>query len=231
MLIYWMRLDTVSDHVLGGLRCLSHALALPEVDYMFRDDEVRHLAGIGLAAVAAVNEGRVDASLKFLRDPGGKPFFSTDSGRFEFSISHSGDYVICLARAGPAGADIERIRPMDVEEVARFFTLRERRYLAGQPEAKKGDAFFTLWTMKESYVKALGHCLADELAEAEMIDVAGFLRHEMRGWRIDRLDAFAGYKLACCSRPPAGKCELTPVGPGIIDGAARLVADVVTPFR
>jgi 4'-phosphopantetheinyl transferase len=226
MRIYWMRLDAISDHVLAGLRRLSRVFALPEIGYAFKDDAVRHLTGIGLAAVAVITEGRVGASIEFLREPGGKPFFLTDTGRFDFNISHSGEYVVCLAGAGSAGVDIERIRPMDGEVAARFFTPGERRYLEERPEAEKDGAFFTLWTMKESYLKALGHGLAGELADAEMIDAAGLPKREVRGWRIDRFDALAGYKLASCSCPSAGEGELIPVGPGIMDGAARLAADI-----
>jgi len=53
---------------------------------------------------------------------------------------------------------VEPVRPLpDAEHlVERFFAAEERRAYQACAEADRPKAFFTLWTRKEAYVKALG---------------------------------------------------------------------------
>lgn len=63
------------------------------------------------------------------------------------------------------GCDIERIRPYSVEYegiTARFFHEDEASYIAGRKnDTEKADAFTKIWTLKESYIKALGTGLSE----------------------------------------------------------------------
>jgi 4'-phosphopantetheinyl transferase len=69
------------------------------------------------------------------------------------SISHSGDRVaVALATAADVGVDVEQIRPVSVEEMA--------RHVLGEGEAAASlAAFFRYWTRKEAVVKATGEGL------------------------------------------------------------------------
>jgi 4'-phosphopantetheinyl transferase len=225
MKLYWMRVDAVPEYVVEALRRLEKALALPSIAYRFRIDAVRHLTGVGLAAMALAEYGGVNGSTRLHKDPGGKPFFLTDGERVEFSISHSGDYVVCMMSAGPLGVDVEWIRPMD-GELAGFFLPEEQRYLEGLPVAERNRGFFTLWTMKESYCKALGSGIVDGL-EVAMLDAEGRLRSSLNGWRIETVNAFAGYSLAFCARPWRSNLTLICADLMAMTRTAHAVADRV----
>ena len=82
---------------------------------------------------------------KIIRDEFGKPRFCDDIGIY-FSISHSGEYVLCAVDESPVGADIQIIRP-ETEKLI--------RRICSEIELEKAD-FFTLWCLKESFIKLIG---------------------------------------------------------------------------
>ena len=69
--------------------------------------------------------------------PAGKPYFPARP-EFHYSISHSGEWVVCAVGAVPLGVDIQVERPVRLEEQERF------------------PAFFDVWCLKEAYSKAIG---------------------------------------------------------------------------
>ena len=78
----------------------------------------------------------------------GKPFLS-DSNIF-ISLTHSKEYVGCAVSDKPVGIDIEQIKDVKDGVIERVCSKDEISYLA-----KSGkDEFFTLWTLKEAYIKA-----------------------------------------------------------------------------
>lgn len=82
----------------------------------------------------------------------GKPEIN---GCKNFSISHSGDYVIMAVSDFPVGADIELHKDDDYLRLSKVaFCSEEEKYISNST-SKKED-FFKLWTLKESYMKALG---------------------------------------------------------------------------
>jgi 4'-phosphopantetheinyl transferase len=76
-----------------------------------------------------------------------------------FNLSHSDGraiYAVTLGRE--VGIDIERVRPLDDHQsiANRFFSSRERVAIRALPETERVQAFFSCWTRKEAYVKAVG---------------------------------------------------------------------------
>lgn len=82
-----------------------------------------------------------------------------------FSISHSGDIVICAVSDFPVGADIERIKDFKKREKYMLFTPLENEYVN---ESDSENRFFTLWTRKEALIKAKGGIIVDA-AKAELV--------------------------------------------------------------
>lgn len=83
--------------------------------------------------------------------PSGKPMLP---GGPEFSLSHTKGAVILAVDRAPVGVDVERIRPVSPKLPRRIMSPKEYAWFSvrgSQPED-----FFTLWTLKESYYKALG---------------------------------------------------------------------------
>ncbi len=92
----------------------------------------------------------------------GKPSIFNLPG-FHFSLSHSGDWVVCAAGEKAVGADIEEIRQVDFNIAESFFSTEENHDLLSLPEDKRPKHFFRLWTLKESFLKAQGTGLAGDL--------------------------------------------------------------------
>jgi 4'-phosphopantetheinyl transferase len=87
----------------------------------------------------------------------GRPFFEIDT-RFDFNLSHSGDWVVGLADCLPVGVDVEQIDPLRplLNDV---LAPGERTALAALPASERGRQFTTLWTLKEARAKSLGQGL------------------------------------------------------------------------
>jgi 4'-phosphopantetheinyl transferase len=92
----------------------------------------------------------------------GKPFVVEAGGApsaLEFNMSDAGDYVtIALATGQALGVDIEAVRAIEEADdiVERNFSALERESYRCLPQHRKQTAFFTAWTRKEAYTKAVG---------------------------------------------------------------------------
>ena len=87
----------------------------------------------------------------------GKPY-SIDDERLYFNMSHSGNLtVLAFSYDSEVGIDIEQIRPLpDLDEmINKNFTTSEIKFIIAKPE-EKISRFFRFWTVKESYLKAIG---------------------------------------------------------------------------
>ena len=89
---------------------------------------------------------------------GGKPYLVSEPG-IHFSLSHSGDWEVCALSDHPVGVDIERCEPGRRDIASRFFHREEVRYLNTVLPSARYDAFYKLWTLKESFVKSTGRGL------------------------------------------------------------------------
>ena len=142
----------------------------------------------------------------------GKPAVSDGPAGFSFNLSHSGNAaVVAVSRAGEVGVDIEAIRPMhDQDDLAeRFFSGGEVRSLRAVPLESRNEAFFTCWTRKEAFIKAVGEGLSHALDSFEvtlapsdpvrLIHVAGDTG-EASTWTLAALPAEPGYAGALAVR-------------------------------
>ena len=89
---------------------------------------------------------------------GGKPYL-TDAPHARFSLSHSDVWAVCAVSGHPVGVDIQRRETGRRDIAARFFHPDEVQYLHSLSPAARERAFYTLWALKESYVKADGRGL------------------------------------------------------------------------
>ena len=97
--------------------------------------------------------GLQNNELKFAVGEYGKPYLLNDLD-IQFNISHSGDIIVCAVSAEPVGIDVELIKPINLKLAERFFHADENAYILAQ--ADKEEAFFEIWTKKESYIKREG---------------------------------------------------------------------------
>lgn len=145
------------------------------------DDQVRSLCA-GLALDACLRTiGLRERDVTIATDVHGKPFL-LGHPTWHFSLSHSGDWAVCALDDSPIGVDIERHRPTNIERLAtRCF---------GTNEPLTAEDFFSLWTRKESYLKAVG------------IGLSGLHTEPDETWHFKEYP-LAGYSLTVCSQKTA----------------------------
>jgi 4'-phosphopantetheinyl transferase len=124
-------------------------------------------------------------SLEFRRTPAGKPFIINEPG-CEFSISHSGEWLVIAMGAVPVGIDIETRTPnVDVTKLAaRFFSSTDAALLSSCPPHERSAHFAKQWVAKEAALKAAGSGIAQHLHKAECVLAYGKVC-EVR-WGMDR---------------------------------------------
>lgn len=91
----------------------------------------------------------------------GKPYIKDLP--IHFNISHAGDFVVCAISQTEIGIDIEQVRAVDLKIAKRFFHQSEYEHLLAQQKSNQLDYFYSLWTLKESYIKWLGTGLTTPL--------------------------------------------------------------------
>ncbi|MEC0090301.1 4'-phosphopantetheinyl transferase family protein [Paenibacillus macquariensis] len=84
-----------------------------------------------------------------------KPYLQSHAN-FEFNLSHSGEWVACAIDHHCVGIDIEQMLDINLEIAKRFFTPREYEDLIQRDTSVQQTHFYKLWTLKESYIKAVG---------------------------------------------------------------------------
>ena len=164
----------------------------------------RRAAGTGTDKAEADLCGGTDNGPYFCRSDfalteHGKPYLALPSAP-HFTLSHSGNYVMCAVSDIPAGCDTERIPGPDrlqalMRVAAKYYTEKEQAALAACPDdVSRALLFCRLWTLKESYVKCTGKglllpfasfdvscCLAESVSEyVPGPDGAPFRLHEYR---------------------------------------------------
>ena len=98
----------------------------------------------------------------------GKPYLPR-SPQIDVNLSQSGRGGGAVCAGVETGCDIEQIQKADLELAKRFFTRKEYDFIAGQQgSGRKDEMFFRLWTLKESFLKAVGVGLMLPLDAFEM---------------------------------------------------------------
>jgi 4'-phosphopantetheinyl transferase len=98
---------------------------------------------------------------RFVTGPHGKPELAPpfDAHRMYFNAAHtSGLVAMAVARVPTLGVDVENLvtgnPPLRI--ATRYFDADEARDLEALPAGEKRRRFYTLWTLKESWLKATG---------------------------------------------------------------------------
>jgi 4'-phosphopantetheinyl transferase len=107
--------------------------------------------------------GRSASAWSLSADARGKPLVAAPAvAGLDISLSHTkGLVAVAVARAGRVGVDVERLdRRWSLDVADRYFAREEAAALRIRPDPAH---FFALWTLKEAYLKAVGHGLAHGL--------------------------------------------------------------------
>jgi 4'-phosphopantetheinyl transferase len=118
-----------------------------------------------VTAAELLQVGKEDLGITY--NPYGKPTFR-DFPEFNFNVSHSGDWVVAIFHDNPVGIDVQEKGEPDLELARHFFSSSEWRDLKACGEEGRTKLFFDLWTLKESYLKAIGAGLSLSLDSFSM---------------------------------------------------------------
>lgn len=138
--------------------------------------------------VSLLGQGR---ELDYRYSDHGKPYL--EGNPFFFSLSHSGDYVLCAVSDREIGADIQKTdctgKCRERQLADRFFSPAEAQRLRQYSDAEAASYFYTLWTRKEAYGKLTGAGVAAQLVVPT---------DERDGAEWLSADAPEGYRVAVC---------------------------------
>lgn len=147
--------------------------------FKFQQHQTRFIAARGILRQLLANYLQINpCDIEFAYSDRGKPrlaasLIKTKHQQLQFNLSHSQDYALYGFTYNSAiGVDIEYLRDMpDALKIAqRFFSPEEYKLIHNTPTPEQIAVFFTLWTAKEAYLKAVGTGLAGSLDQVE-IDV------------------------------------------------------------
>ncbi len=124
---------------------------------------------------------------------------------FYFNLSHSGNFIICAIDQSPIGVDIEKIEDIDMLVSEICLSPEEREHLEDLKKPERLPFFYTLWTLKESYIKALGTGMSEPLNSfsVRFLDNQNIRMAKNKNLQ-DRMflkiyDVDNGYKMAVCA--------------------------------
>jgi 4'-phosphopantetheinyl transferase len=140
--------------------------------------------------VLAGYTGVAPEQLRFQRGARGKPHpvLAPPHDTLSCNLSHTSGLVGCMVTRGRAcGLDIETVRSMDdMDGVADIVcSPAERALLDRLPTAERDRYFFSLWTLKEAYVKATGEGIGIDLTRVSFTLGAGAVACRLGGAPAD----------------------------------------------
>jgi 4'-phosphopantetheinyl transferase len=158
------------------------------------------IADAAIRYFAMRRHGWRNRDIQFSTEAHGKPFFikpiMTEQPPFHFNISHSGCCILCAVSDSPVGCDIEAIEDVHDELIDLVFAPEEIHALKEMEEEGRAALFYWLWTRKESFIKATGAGLLNELRHYSVMEervIPG------ESWRLRSYRAAEGYALALCT--------------------------------
>ena len=163
--------------------------------------------------------------IQFETNPAGKPYLMDSD--LSFNLSHSGDlfiYGFCLK--AQIGVDIQEIYSISSMEsvIKKTISPKEQSYFEGLSTGKSLQAFFNIWTAKESYLKAQGEGFQANPAAISVIpELSGsnFTLEDQSNnekgseWTIQSIRVQPGYKAAFAVNKKVSRVDLNHLHPSL----------------
>lgn len=123
--------------------------------YRMKKDKMLSL-GAGILIDKGLEKfGLREANVRIAEKMHGKPYFP-DYPDIHFNVSHSKKMVVAVFADVEVGCDIEYVDSVDLKIAERFFCKPEYEFIMGHQEQERKEAFYRIWTIKESFMKAVG---------------------------------------------------------------------------
>ena len=154
-----------------------------------------------------------NSDIKFSFMEKGKPYLAAFP-EVQFSISHSGDWVVCATNSHPLGVDVQQLRGLNMDIAHRYFSAAENSDLLACAEHERQLYFFQLWAMKESYLKAIGLGITRSLQNftiARRGDTVFGIKKKgqwLEGFQLKLYQLDANHPVAVCAASPSFPAEI-----------------------
>lgn len=189
--------------------------------FHFDKDRYTYLAAHAVLRIALSRYAAVQPQAwRFVRGPQGKPEIQAEAGLpvLRSNLSHTKGMVACVISLDrTCGVDVECRRSMkDMYGVADVvFSSAEVAYLNTKTEAEWPEDFFTFWTLKEAYIKAIGQGLSAPLKKITFDIEASPIRATFdgkplggTGWQFHHWQPTATHHVAVAAQSPDGSSKL-----------------------
>lgn len=113
----------------------------------------------------------------------GKPSM-TEYPEIFYNLSHAEGIAGCIVSDRECGIDCENVREYRPNVMKRAFTEAEQALVMNAPENEWNLMFFRLWTLKESYIKAIGMGLSFPMKNAEFSLKNGVISSNVSGYKF-----------------------------------------------
>ncbi|MFJ7939596.1 4'-phosphopantetheinyl transferase family protein [Peribacillus sp. NPDC096622] len=178
---------------------------MEKVSRFFRkEDAMRSLFSELLVRAVISKEFNIpNEEIKFTYNQYGKPSLK-NSKSFFFNVSHSGEWVVAIFHTAPIGIDVEKIRPVDIHIAERIFSDKEYQEILRKPREEQENYFFDLWSLKESYVKAVGKGLFQpfhsfSITKKNNGEIIFACNESPCRWFFKQYNLAEGYTLSACT--------------------------------
>ena len=154
------------------------------------------------------------AALRFVKGEHGKPALAPEFAALglHFNLAHTaGLVVLAVSRHRDVGVDAENIheRTTALRLARRYFTAEEARNLEALPIEHQPARFYSLWTLKEAWMKATGRGVGAGLDNAafsldadHQVQGLSFAAYDASDWRFWQFKPSAEHVLAVALRAP-----------------------------
>ena len=173
--------------------------------FRFVEDRNRCLIGDLLARYTICRKYNLPLeAMQLSEDSFGKPKV-TNYKDIHFNISHSGSWVVCAVDDVPVGIDVELIKPIDIGIAKRFYSREEYIKLMMLNEEERMEYFYKLWTLKESYIKAIGRGLLIDISscsfdiKTSQINLNSNNKQKKFYFKLERIDKHHFLAVCACN--------------------------------
>lgn len=170
--------------------------------YKLRKDKNLSLAAGLLIDVGLSEFGLRERDISFTYGKNGKPSIR-EYPDIHFNVSHSGNFAIAAFAGKETGCDIEKTeKNIDLKISEMFFCPTECEYINSFDDKDgKINAFYRLWVLKESFIKATGCGMSVPLDSfcINIEDKISVKQQENKNQYFFREYNPDGYKMAFCS--------------------------------
>lgn len=170
--IFALRVDGLTEQDVTPWRPSLDAEEIARADrFVYPNSRIEFTSAHALTRWALGEALGVDRrALRFIPGAHGKPeaWLGGQPAPVSFNLTHTRGMVAVAVSTAPGvqlGVDFEAVdRKVDLKVADSYFGPREIDWLMAQPDADKPEAFLRLWTLKESFIKATGKGLTQDLA-------------------------------------------------------------------